>query len=325
MTWPRRAWAVPLVLAAAAGAGAVWARSAPPLAPLGSTAECARYSGIPATRDAEHAGMVRIEGARFIPGTAHGYAEERPGGSVEVAPFWLDRTEVTNAQFGRFVSATGYVTDAEKRGGGAVFVAPAKGEVPRAPGDWWRFVTGANYRHPGGPGTSARPNEPVVQVTLGDALAYAGWLGRRLPTEAEWELAARGGRDLPTLHGLPLDEGQRPTANFWQGDFPLSNNAQDGFVGRAPVGCFTANPFGLLDMIGNVWEWTSDEYRGNRQAHGTGAPELPQRSKERPRVIKGGSYLCASSFCARYRATARHPHEEAIPAVHVGFRTAQSD
>ena len=242
--------------------------------------------------------------------------------------FWIDATEVTNAQFAAFVAATGYVTDAERQGGGAVFRPPVLSPDGSGDNTWWKFAPGADWRHPEGPQSTIKgaENAPVVQVTRADALAYATWLGRTLPNEAQWEAAAKAGRDDASLERTPLDVKGKPTANFWQGSFPFENKADDGFVSRAPVGCFVANPYGLYDTIGNVWEWTRDAYTGPHQPHGHGNA-APGRATHNASagaevsVIKGGSYLCAANYCVRYRASARHPHESDLPASHVGFRT----
>jgi len=219
----------------------------------------------------------------------------------------VDATEVTNQQFAAFVEGTGYVTDAEKiqqgfeAAGGAVFTIPTAENS-----SWWRFVEGANWRHPEGPDSSikGKPLDPVVQVTLKDARAYASWAKRRLPIEAEWELAAKaGGAHLP----IAVNEGtsgQPKEANTWQGAFPLQNTVIDGFDSRAPIGCFEPNSYGLYDMIGNVWEWTETPW-GNDQSH----------------VIKGGSYLCAENYCRRYTVSARESQDITLSTNHIGFRT----
>ena len=290
-------------------------------APLGTPERCAAYDGLPHGFGSDAtAGMVRIAGGSFVPGSTQGYPEERPAGAVEVAPFWIDRTEVTNAQFEAFVKATGYVTEAEQRGGAAVFHVPTQAELEARDYAWWSELPGASYRHPEGKDSdlAGRAQQPVVHVTYRDATAYARWLGRRLPTEAEWELAARAGRDDAGLHKAPRSEDGRPTANFWQGDFPTTNTREDGFLTQAPVGCFPENPFGLHDMLGNVWEWTSSPYRPHD------ARDVPDRP-DAPRVIKGGSYLCAPSFCARYRVSARHAQEADVATMHIGFRTVRDD
>lgn len=221
-----------------------------------------------------------------------------------VAGFWMDRTEVTNAEFDAFVRATNYVTVAERaaKKGAAVFVVPSGTVDLSSAASWWRYIEGANWRHPGGPDTSieGRDHFPVVAIAYEDAHAYAKWKGRRLPTEAEWERAARAG--APTLP----EREQPKDANTWQGVFPLIDTAEDGFTGIAPVGCFKPNALGLHDMIGNVWELTTDEYAGQPPS---------------ARVIKGGSFLCAPNYCLRYRPAARQPQEDDLGTSHVGFRT----
>lgn len=299
-------------------------REAPrPAAPrLGGEAACAHYGGLPPGWGQDpHAGMARLDGGRFALGSDSGYAEERPVKEASVAAFWIDRTEVTNAQFAAFVRATGHVTDAERRGEGVVFRAPSVGESV-AYGGWWHVVRGADWRHPEGPASSlqGRDAEPVVQLTRADAQAYADWLGRALPTEAEWEYAAKAGGHAERIERGPRDAQGRPVANFWQGVFPYLDAAEDGHAGRAPVGCYAANGFGLYDLIGNVWEWTAEPWSGRHQEHGTGAAS-PQREHGPLGLIKGGSFLCATDFCVRYRASARHPQELEVPASHIGFRT----
>jgi sulfatase modifying factor 1 len=290
--------------------------------PLGTRAACAAYGGLPAEwgRRAT-AGMVWIAGGTFVPGTRAGYPEERPAGPVHVDGFWIDRTEVTNAQFADFVAHTGYVTTAERGGGAPVFHIPRRAELGLREYAWWQQVPGASWRHPEGPASDlrGRAHHPVVQVTHADAQAYARWLGRALPAEAEWELAARAGRDEAQLQRAPRDDRGRPLANFWQGEFPVRNSAEDGFTLAAPVGCFPANPYGLFDTIGNVWEWTDDLYQAARTPGDVACSQ--HTAGAGARVIKGGSFLCSSDFCARYRVTARHPQEPDVPAMHVGFRT----
>ena len=291
--------------------------------PLGTAARCTAYAGAPAGWPvAREAGMVRIAGGDFEPGSPHGYADEKPAGRVHVDSFWIDRTEVTNTQFAMFARATRYVTEAEREGGAPVFRKPTSAETASL--SWWRYERGASWRHPDGPTTdlASREHEPVVQVTLADARAYARWLGHDLPTEAQWEFAARDGKDAPPLEQAPRTGTGSPAANFWQGAFPEVNTREDGFESRAPVGCFPSNALGLFDMVGNVWEWTRDPYRGSRQAHGSGGKVGD--SEDDSVVIKGGSYLCAKTFCARYRASARYPQERHLGAPHVGFRTVKS-
>ena len=306
---------------------------------------CSSYSGLP-PGDGPTAGMVFVAGGAFVMGSDRAMPEERSTHLVRVDGFYMDAHEVTNAQFKRFVGATGYVTRAERgpdpsihRGlpddvmgpGSVVFTPPTRSgdDVTR----WWTYVKGASWRHPDGPGSSidGRDNEPVVHIAYEDALAYANWLGRELPTEAQWEYAARGGRDDATEVVGAFDAQGMPAANTWQGIFPIINTADDGYAGRAPVACFAPNPFGLYDMIGNVWEWTSDWYV-------PGHLHWPQRNPLGPnllqvrllpgavptKVIKGGSYLCASNFCARYRASARQPQEIDLGTSHIGFRTVLS-
>jgi formylglycine-generating enzyme required for sulfatase activity len=258
--------------------------------------------------------MVWIEGGTFTMGEAARYREEGPPRTVTVEGFWISSTEVTNAQFAEFVETTGYRTEAERdppqlagappemrEPGSAVFRIP----TPDNP-NWWQWVPGADWRHPNGPGSSieGRDNDPVVQVTYNDALAYARWAGASLPTEEQWEFASRaGGAALPE----PLDQDGKPQANYYQGVFPARDIGTDGYTTRAPVGCFEANAFGLHDMIGNVWEWTTSQ------------PAAGQPTN----VIKGGSFLCAANYCARYRAAARQFQERDLGTDHIGFRVVR--
>lgn len=238
--------------------------------------------------------------------------EERPQRQVNVNAFNIDATEVTNAQFRKFVSETGYVTDAEKpqpgfgAAGAAVFTMPSATHP-----NWWRFIEGANWRHPEGPESSitGRDNDPVVQVSYADATAYAEWVGRRLPTEPEWEHAAKGGSEARYVWGEEKNPNGKHMANIWQGAFPVNNTNEDGYPLRAPVGCFPPNAYGLYDMIGNVWEWTDTRYQDTQ-----GEPVY---------TIKGGSFLCADNYCRRYRASARQPQEAGFSTNHIGFRTVK--
>lgn len=312
------------------------AASAHDTAGLGSPRKCAGYSGLPAgwQRD-QTAGMVRLRGGEFVPGTKLGYPDERPAGRVHVDGFWIDQTEVTVAQFAAFVAATGYVTDAERQGAAVVFHKPTDAEFRRRPYAWWSLVKGADWHHPGGPGTNSAgtANQPVTLVTQVDALAYARWLGRDLPSENEWEYAAKAGRSDAGLETAPKGADGKPTANYWQGVFPVLNTAQDGFDGLAPVGCYAANAFGLYDMIANAWEWTKDPYTGPRQPHANGDTAAvaaanvaaPRPGAGKTAVIKGGSFLCAPDFCMRYRASAREAAEPDLPTSHIGFRTVLRD
>ncbi len=251
-------------------------------------------------------GMVYVPAGKFQMGDTL-YPEEGPVREVSVGAFWIDRTEVTNAEFSAFVDATGYVTTAERpeQKGAAVFVMPSGSVDLSSIATWWRYVEGANWRQPGGPGTSieGRDAYPVVAVTLEDAKAYARWKGGRLPTEEEWERAARAGAASSPNHEQPRN------ANTWQGVFPLIDTAEDGYQGISPVGCFAPNPFGLHDMVGNVWEMTATVYAGH---------------EPKAQVIKGGSFLCAANYCRRYRAAARQPQEADLGTSHVGFRTVVS-
>lgn len=264
---------------------------------------------------------VLIKGGTFTPGNDASYPEERRGAPVAVGSFYMDATEVTNAQFAEFVKATGYLTQAERgfandasvpsaqrTPGSAVFLLP---EPNRAPG--WTFMPGANWRQPEGPGSSieGKDEDPVVQIAFADALAYAKWKGRDLPTEAEWEWAAGQGKHVPGRE-RPIIDG-KPSGNNWDGVFPSSNTRADGFVSRAPVASFAPDARGLFDMTGNVWEWTRSPWTAS---HVAGAAAHPKAH-----AIKGGSYLCARNFCARYRPQSRQLQEVDLGTNHVGFRT----
>lgn len=306
-----------VVVLALGSAGLWWLRDAEralttQAAALGTRDACQTYDGLPPGWGQDpKAGMRWIAGGNVDVGSERGYADERPLRPTRVDGFWIDRTEVTNAQFDAFVRATGYVTSAERGGGAAVFREPPPGVEVRGPADWWQLVDDASWRAPDGAGSSiaGRAHEPVVDISYADALAYAQWLGRELPSEAEWEFAAKAGRDNETADAAVRDAGNRPQANFWQGLFPYQDQVEDGYDGRAPVGCYAANPNGLYDMVGNVWEWTRDAYAGE-------PPSTVPRQ-----VIKGGSYLCASNYCSRARASSRQGQEADLPTSHVGFRT----
>ena len=293
------------------------------------------------------AGMVWIEGGVFTMGSAEHHREELAPHEVTVDGFWIDATEVTNAQFRRFVEATGYRTVAERgpdpddhpgtppellKPGSMVFVMPDRIANLADITQWWHYVAGADWRHPDGPGSSidGRENHPVVHVAVEDALAYARWAGRRLATEAEWEFAARGGLDGAAYSwGDSYDPVGGWLANTWQGGFPTGDQVLDGHHGTAPVGCFPANGYQLFDMTGNVWEWTADWYlpgHAPAPADNPAGPNLFQAAAGAPdglprRVIKGGSWLCAPNFCARYRPAARQPMEADLGSSHIGFRT----
>ena len=289
---------------------------------------CLRATGLPdGWPQAPHAGQALIRGGEFVMGSQSGYADERPTVPSKVSPYWMDQTEVTNAQFADFVKATGYVTEAEKQGSAAIFKTPSASALQQRKLAWWHVVKGASWRRPSGPGSDIKGHDslPVLLVTQADALAYASWLGRDLPTEAEWEFAAKAGRHDAKLDEAPRGVDGKPTANYWQGNFPLLNTAEDGYPGMAPVGCFAPNAWGLYDMIGNAWEWTKDVYTGPHQSHANGDPSTLRASStgtRRPNVvIKGGSYLCAPDYCVRYRAAARESQEPDLATSHVGFRT----
>jgi formylglycine-generating enzyme required for sulfatase activity len=268
---------------------------------------------------------------------------------VAVDGFWIDATEVTNAQFGAFVRATRYVTVAERAPdakafpgaapellvpGAVVFTQP-KAEVPLDDARrWWRWQPGASWRHPEGPGSSIddRADFPVVQVAWDDAVAYARWAGKRLPTEAEWERAARGGLEGKTFAwGDAPAPGGRAMANVWQGRFPWENTATDGFVGVAPVRKFPANPYGLYDVAGNVWEWVADWYRPDayaaagpsRNPRGPASGADPEEPGVAKRVMRGGSFLCSDRYCVRYKVAGRGKGAPDTGLSNLGFRCAK--
>ena len=276
-------------------------------------------------------GEVALKGGTFVLGARPEHDDEGPPRTVAVGPFSIDRTEVTNAQFAAFVKATGYVTLAERRPDPALYPGvPADQLKPSSlvfvgaaglgsgdPSLWWRVVDGASWKHPEGPGSNlaGRERHPVVQVAFEDAMAYARWRGRDLPTEAEWEFAARTGLDGKRYEwGDDRPDPKAPRANTWQGVFPAVDTADDGYKARtAPVGCYQASAYGLSDMTGNVWEWTSDWLPDGR----------PEGDPARSRMVKGGSFLCADNFCFRYRPSARQPGPPDTGTSHVGFRTVK--
>jgi sulfatase modifying factor 1 len=311
-------------------------------------------------RGAVPPGMVWIPGGEFTMGTDGqlGWADEKPAHRVRVDGFWMDQTDVTNAQFRAFVDATGYVTTAEKPVDVEEILRQSRPGTPKPPPDkllpgslvfqpttkpvddlgdvsqWWHWTPGANWRHPEGPGSSldGRDNHPVVQVSWDDATAYAKWAGKRLPTEAEWEFAARGGLDnKPYAWGDDAPSDTSIHANIWQGEFPYKNTAADGYVRTSPVKSFAPNGFGLYDMAGNVWQWCSDWYQVDlyrkRAKQGVAVnPQGPEKSFDprQPfsplRVQKGGSFLCSDSYCTRYRPSARHGCTPDTGMSHIGFR-----
>lgn len=301
------------------------------------------------------AGMIWVPGGTFRMGSDEHYAEEAPAHRVTVGGFWIDRTPVTNQQFREFVRATNHVTFAEiapdpndypgalpnmLRAGSLVF-NPPKHPIDdlRDWGQWWTFKFGANWRRPYGPRTtlSGLNDHPVVHVAYSDALAYAKWAGKDLPTEAEWEFAARGGLDgAEFAWGDELAPGGRQMANTWQGAFPHQNLRLDGYERTSPVNAFPPNGYGIQDMIGNVWEWTSDWYSPRHEAEAGKACCIPTNPRggqvetshdpcqpdiKIPRkVLKGGSHLCAANYCRRYRPAARHPEPVDTSTSHVSFR-----
>lgn len=296
--------------------------------------------------------MIWIPGGVFLMGSDHHYPEEAPAHRVRVDGFWIDATAVTNAQFERFVAETGYVTLAERSPRAEDYpdaapdlLVPASAVFTPPPGTvdignaylWWSYVTGADWRHPTGPSSSLHGLEdhPVVHVAYEDAEAYARWAGKDLPTEAEFAFAARGGLDgMEFVWGNELHPHGRMMANTWQGEFPWQNTEQDGYRWTSPVGAFPANGYGLFDMAGNVWQWTSDWYdayaapahrccvvdnpRGGREerSHDPSGPAVSLPRK----VVKGGSFLCAPNYCLRYRPAARMGQTIDTSTCHVGFR-----
>ena len=301
-----------------------------------------------------HQGMLFIAGGNFRMGSDDHYPEEAPAHEVAVDGFWIDTTPVTNRQFREFVAATGHVTYAEippdpqdypgalpsmLQPGSLVFTPPGHEVDLRNWGAWWAFIFGATWRAPYGPGSSIEglDDHPVVHVAYVDALAYARWVGKELPTEAEWEFAARGGlKEAEFAWGSELTPGDRWMANTWQGNFPGENLAADGYQRTSPVRHFPPNRYGLYDMIGNVWEWTTDWYAPKHAADALKACCIPRnprgaRMQESydschpeiriPRkVLKGGSFLCAPNYCRRYRPAARHAQPIDTSTCHIGLR-----
>jgi formylglycine-generating enzyme required for sulfatase activity len=285
--------------------------------------------------------MAQIPSGTFRMGSDDHYPEERPAHAVTLDGFRIDRYAVTNAAFAAFIAATDYVTFAERpldptlypgarpdllKPGSAVFRSPSRPLQPRDLRDWWEYAPSADWQHPEGPASSitGREREPVVHIAFEDALAYAAWAGKALPTEAEWEFAARGGLDGAVYcWGDEFTPGGQWMANTWQGEFPWQNESLDGFAARAPVGCFPANGYGLFDMAGNVWEWTKDWYAAGHphdpsrpccapvNPHGVAEALSYDLTQPGPRVarrvIKGGSFMCAPNYCQRYRPAARYP------------------
>ncbi len=328
-------------------------------------AGCGDPPARPAAESSPPPGMVWIAPGEFRMGSdaADAAPNERPAHRVRVDGFWIDRHEVTNRQFEAFVRSTGYVTTAERpvdweelrkqlppgtprppaeslQPGAGVFTPPDRPVPLDSPGGWWSWVPGASWRCPEGPGSTiaGREEHPVVQVSWDDAMAYATWAGKRLPTEAEWEYAARGGlseQTYPWGDEAPTDED--PTCNIWQGEFPWHGTHQDGHAHTAPVGSFPPNGYGLVDVAGNVWEWCSDLYRADAFEHcGAGTqhqalpnPQGPTTAWDpdapgaRANVLRGGSFLCHRSYCTAYRVSARRGLSHDTGMSHVGFRCAR--
>ena len=311
-------------------------------------------TGVRVPETPSHPGMVQLPGGTFRMGSDRHYPEEAPVHRVTVGPFWIDLTPVTNRQFRQFIEATGYITVAELapdpkdypgalpnmlKPGSLVFAPPRHPVDLRDWSQWWSFEFGANWRRPRGRGWSNKglDDHPAVHVAYKDAAAYAAWAGKELPTEAEWEYAARGGLDgAEFAWGEELMPGGRHMANTWQGDFPYENLATDGYTRTSPVGAFPPNGYGLIDMIGNVWEWTVDWYSARHTTEAQKSCCIPENPRGGPetgsydecipsvriprKVVKGGSFLCAPNYCRRYRPAARHAQPIDTGMSHVGFR-----
>ena len=296
----------------------------------------------------ETGASVWVNDADFVMGDDRLYPEEGPAHRVSLDGFWIDAHEVTNEQFAKFVAKTAYVTVAERtpdpadwpndvsedflRAGSVVFIPR---ESRQDPADLWSWIPGTDWRHPYGPDSSieGRDHYPVIHVAFEDAEAYASWAGRSLPTEAQFELAARSKRNTVfPWDGNELAPHGQHHANTWQGIFPLEDKAEDGHQGLAPVGCFGANDYGAYDLIGNVWEWTSNWYAPQHNpvdARNPIGPTLPQSLGSAAdgvstKVIKGGSYLCAENYCLRFRPAAREAQDTGLGTSHIGFRTVKN-
>lgn len=346
---PGRDAASPCCSGGARGAAVDGTDHAPSTSSTASTATGAPGAARPRRDVAPHRGQVRIAGGEFAMGDAfdEGYPAdgEGPVHSVRLSPFWIDTHAVTNRDFATFVKATGYTTEAEEFGFSAVFHSAV-----RAPGDvvgypeeapWWRTVRGADWRHPGGAGSDVGrlANHPVVHVSWRDAQAYCTWAGKRLPTEAEWEFAARGGlagRRFPW--GDDLMRRGRWQCNIFQGVFPTHNTEEDGWATTAPVSAFAPNGHGLHQIVGNVWEWCADVFAATTYADRAGTEVVdpivervvdteaaPVAESQVPRVMRGGSYLCHDSYCYRYRVAARSSNTAESSSGNIGFRCAGDD
>lgn len=296
--------------------------------------------------------MVRIPGGTFMMGSDKNYEEEAPARKVTVDGFWMDKYELTNAEFRKFIEDTGYVTFCEKppnpndypgalpdmlMAASVVFKKPERKVDTRNIYEWWTYVAGANWKHPFGPDSDleGRDNYPVVHLAYEDVEAYAKWAGKEIPTEAEWEFAARGGLDGKEFAwGDELYPDGKAMANTWQGDFPNENTLEDGYELIAPVGSYPPNGYGLHDIIGNVWEWTCDFYQYHSKSVNTCCSDFNPRIESPDfsfdtatpeikiprRVMKGGSYLCAPNYCRRYRPAARMAQAIDTSTCHLGCR-----
>jgi formylglycine-generating enzyme len=319
-------------------------------------------AGIAFNGDTSLAGMVLIPGGVFDMGGDNNQAEpdELPKHRVQVSPFYMDITEVTNAQFKKFVDATGYITTAEKKPDWEELKKSVPPGTPKPPdsllvaaslvfkqssspvnltdyNQWWSWVKGASWKHPQGPGSdiAGKENYPVVHISWDDAMAYCKWTGKRLPTEAEWEFAARGGltNNIYPWGNEHVNAG-KPKTNSWEGKFPYLNNKTDGFVLSAPVKSFAPNRYGLFDMAGNVWEWCSDLYHydyykqleGNMVVNPQGPSQSydPQEPMTEKRSLRGGSFLCNDSYCSGYRVARRMKSSHDTGLEHTGFRCVRS-
>jgi formylglycine-generating enzyme len=359
-------WVVCLALGVAAASCRGGTEAAPP-APTPSAAPASAFAPTvpnpgPPPGEAPP-GMAWVPGGEFSMGAAdpralphggdHGMADARPVHRVYVDGFWMDKTEVTNAEFARFTKATGHVTVAERKPraedfpgappenlvAGSVVFTPTAQPVPlNNHYQWWRYERGASWRHPHGPGTDLRGKEryPVVHIAYEDAAAYAAWAGKRLPTEAEWEFAARGGLSGKTYAwGDDFHPGGAWMANTHQGRFPVEDKGEDGYRGIAPVARFAVEGYGLYDLSGNVWEWVSDWYRPDyyaqlaaagvaRNPPGPDTPYDPDEPNEKKRVHRGGSYLCTDQYCTRYMVGTRGKGEVSTGSDHLGFRCVRA-
>ncbi len=260
--------------------------------------------------------MILIKGGKFKMGSDHGMSFEAPVHEVRLDPFWMDKHEVTVAEFEKFVKETGYVTEGEKIGWAGVFSVAEAG---------WTKCDKISWRNPDCGEKKPNPNEPVTQVSWNDAVAYAKWAGKRLPTEAEFEYAARGGLDQNEFAwGNELRPNGKPVANWWQGTFPQKDTKEDGFNSRAPVMSFPPNGYGLFDVAGNVWEWTSDWYADDYYAWGK-AENPTGAAKSEEKVIRGGSWLCAENYCTNYRAAGRSKTPMDTSLNNIGFRLVKDE